>query len=66
MKLHYCDYIATQCRMALQRRDNEQLLLDVQHILFDVNEHGVIVSSKKTFHVVDKNMCRYRVTVEEV
>ena len=65
IKLAYCDYIACVIRDSLKKLDFEGLIKRVGGVNFDIVENGMLISSKKTIFVTDKNDKTYRITIEE-
>jgi hypothetical protein len=68
MELSYCDLIADNLRKSILKAtsDMDSSIIDVTPIVFDLDpEDGFMVSTKKTFHVMDRNEKTYNVTIEE-
>jgi hypothetical protein len=60
--MHYCDYIGNAIKANLKEHD--QLVQEVGGVTPDLDQNGVMLSTKKRIEVVDVNGQRYRITVE--
>lgn len=65
IKPAYCDYIAHKIKETLMKPDNS-IVMGCSSVKYDINNEGMLVSTKKTIDVIDLNRNVYRVTVEEV
>ena len=64
----YCDFIAYKLHKSIKDAlsDIVPTLIDVTPVAFDLHpKEGYMVSTKKTFHVMDANEKTYTVTIEE-
>ena len=65
----YCDFIAYKLHKGIMEAlldTNPMTIIDVTPVEFDLHpKEGYMVSTKKTFHVMDANEKTYTVTIEE-
>ena len=58
----YCDYIAHLCRESLSK-DPDWLLSHVGKIEWDLDEEGLLKSTKKMIRLQDNNGQKYVITI---
>lgn len=65
--MSYCDYLAHLIRTSLITSDrlNEDLIAEVNEIVFDIDENGSFLSTKKTLDLTDIAGHKYTITIEE-
>ena len=63
--LSYCDYISQRIRNDLLGTNADRFIKAVGRIDYDLDSRGVMISTKKTITVQDKNGKSYKITIEE-